>query len=205
MHGFVAGYYTFCVWLMRLAYLNFLWMLFSVLGLFIFGLMPATTAMFAVVRKWIMGEEDIPIFPTFWGTYRKDFFKTNILGVILFLIGYMLIMEFKILRLQEDSLYIMVSFSVLAILILYVIVLTYFFPIYVHFNLEITDYLKWPFIVGIVHPILTLFLIVGTLLLTYVTFMTIPALLFFFGGSAIAFFIMWGVSKTFPKYEMGGA
>src|SRR5699024_10246806 len=134
-----------------------------------------------------------------------DFFKTSILGGILFLIGYMLSMECKILRLQEDSLYIMVSFSVLAILTLCVIVLTCFFPIYVRFLLEITTYLKWPLIVGIVHPILTLFLIVGTLLLTYVTFMTIPALLFFFGGSAIAFFIMWAVSKTFPKYVMGGA
>src|SRR5699024_12137018 len=102
----------------------------------IFGMMTTKTAMFAVVRKWIMGEEDISIFPTFWGTYRKDFFKTNILGVILFLIGYMLIMEFKILRLQEDSLYIMVSFSVLAILILYVIVFTYFFHIYVPFDFE---------------------------------------------------------------------
>src|SRR5699024_1440757 len=163
------------------------------------------TAMFAVVRKWIMGEGDTPIFKTFWKAYREDFLKTNGLGLILFFIGYILIMEFKILRLQESVVYFVVSFSVLAILILYAIVLTYFFPIYVYFNLKISYYLKCPFIIVIVHPILTLFLVVGTLLFAYITFITIPAILFFFGGSVIAFFIMWGVSKTFSKYEMRDA
>jgi len=85
---------------------------------------------------------------------------------------------------------------------LYAVLLIYFFPIFVHFNLKMTDYFKWPFIIGIVHPILTLFLIVGTSIVFYITFITIPAILFFFGGSATAFFIMWGVSKTFTKLEM---
>jgi len=205
MEGFIAGYYKFSVWITRFAYLNLLWILFTLLGFIVFGFMPATAAMFAVVRKWNMGEDDIPIFKTFWKAYREDFLKTNGLGLILFFIGYILIMEFKILRLQESVIYFIVSFSVLAILILYAIVLTYFFPIYVHFNLKISDYLKWPFIIGIVHPILTLFLVVGTVLFAYITFITIPAILFFFGGSVIAFFIMWGVSKTFSKYELKDA
>ncbi|MBU5465740.1 DUF624 domain-containing protein [Virgibacillus sp. MSJ-26] len=202
LEGFVSGYYKFSVWLVRFAYLNFLWVLFTILGLGVFGLMPATTAMFTVVRKWLMGENDIAVFKTFWASYRSDFLKTNILGIILFLMGYVLIMEFRILQLQESVIYFIVSFGVLAIFILYAVLLIYFFPIFVHFNLKMTDYFKWPFIIGIVHPILTLFLIVGTSIVFYITFITIPAILFFFGGSATAFFIMWGVSKTFTKLEM---
>lgn len=202
MHGFIAGYYKFSVWTMRLAYVNFLWTLFTLLGLGVFGFMPATVAMFSVVRKWNMGEEEIPVFKTFWRSYRKEFLKTNGLGVILFFIGYLLVIEFQILRLQENVIYIIVSFGVLAILILYAIVLTYFFPIYVHFNLKITDYIKWPFIIGIVHPILTLFMMVVLVTIVYLIFITIPAILFFFGGSVTAYFIMWGASKTFEKYEI---
>ncbi|MFD2130384.1 YesL family protein [Pseudogracilibacillus auburnensis] len=202
MHGFIAGYYTFCIWTMRLAYLNILWVFFTLVGLIIFGFMPATAAMFAVVRKWVLGEEDSAIFKTFWDSYRKEFLKANGLGMMFFLFGYFLIIEFQILRLQESLLYFIVSFGVITIFILYTIALTYFFPIFVHFNLKLTDYLKWPFIIGIVHPILTLFMMIGLLTILYITFMTIPAILFFFGGSMSAYFIMWGASKTFDKYEM---
>lgn len=202
MHGFIAGYYKFSVWAMKLAYVNLLWTIFTLLGFGVFGFMPATVAMFSVIRKWNMGEEDIPVFKTFWDTYRKEFFKANGLGIILFIIGYILVIEFQILRLQENIIYFIVSFGVLAIFILYAIVLTYFFPIYVHFNLKITDYLKWPFIIGVVHPILTLFMMGGFAAIVYVTYITIPAILFFFGGSVTAYFIMWGASKTFEKYEI---
>ncbi|MEI3606199.1 YesL family protein [Pseudogracilibacillus sp. SE30717A] len=202
MHGFIAGYYKFSVWAMKLAYVNFLWIAFTLLGLGVLGFMPATIAMFSVVRKWNNGEEEIPVFKTFWNTYRKEFLKANGFGLILFLSGYLLVLEFQILRLQENIIYFIVSFGVLAIFILYAIVLIYFFPIYVHFNLKITDYIKWPFIIGIVHPILTLFMMVGLVAIVYLIYVTIPAILFFFGGSVTAYFIMWGASKTFEKYEI---
>jgi uncharacterized membrane protein YesL len=54
----------------------------------IFGLLPATAAMFAVARKWAMGEVDVPIFRTFWSSYRKEFWKVHTLGVVLTLIGF---------------------------------------------------------------------------------------------------------------------
>ena len=202
MHGFIAGYYKFSVWAMRLAYVNLLWIVFTILGLGIFGFMPATTGMFAVIRKWNMGDDEIPIFATFWQSYKQEFIKVNILGILLFAIGYLLIVEFQILRMQDSVLYQIVSFGVLVSLFIYTIVLTYFFPIFVHFNLKITDYLKWPFIIGIIHPILTVVLIGGMAVLYYIALMTVPAILFFFGGSITAFIIMWGASKSFSKYEM---
>lgn len=201
MHGFVSGYYKFATWATRLAYLNILWVFFTIIGLAIFGLMPATAAMFAVVRKWVMGEPDIPIFKTFWNSYRKEFLPANGLGLILFLIGYFLVIQFNILFFQKSIVYKMASFGIVALFILYTIVITYLFPIFVHFNLKMIDYLKWPFIIGIIHPILTVLMIVGISAITYIIFMTIPALLFFFGGSTIAYLLMLGASQTFKKYE----
>ena len=201
MSGFINGYYTFSVWITRLAYLNFLWVIFTLLGLGLFGIMPATVAMFAVVRKWNMGEKDIAIFKLFWQTYRQEFVKANVFGLILFGLGYILSIEFQIISTQTSLTYLIVRFSILAIALLYVIILLYFFPIFVHFNLRNLHYLKWPFIIGVIHPILTVFLFISIGLLHYVTFITVPALLFFFGASVTAFIIMWGVSKTFSKYE----
>lgn len=201
MQGFVSGYYTFATWATRLAYLNILWVFFTIIGLGIFGFMPATAAMFAVVRKWIMGEHDIPIYQTFWTSYRREFFQANGLGLILFIIGYLLVIQFNILFFQERIVYKIASFSVVALFILYAIVLTYLFPIFVHFHLRLVDYLKWPFVIGIIHPILTLLLIVGISVLAYIVYMTIPALLFFFGGSVVAYLLMLGASQTFHKYE----
>lgn len=201
MQEFVSGYYRLAVWITRLAYLNVLWLTFTIMGLGLFGIMPATVAMFSVIRKWNMGEEDIPVFKTFWKSYREDFLKANGIGIIFFLIGYLLVIQFNYLFFQPSIIYKTASFSIVALFILYAIVMTYFFPIFVHFNLKVIDYLKWPFIIGFIHPILTIVMICGIGIMIYIVFLTIPALLFFFGGSVIAYILMLGVSQTFSKYE----
>ncbi|HLR02017.1 MAG TPA: DUF624 domain-containing protein [Virgibacillus sp.] len=201
MYGFILGYYRFSVWTLRLAYVNFCWILFTLLGLVLFGFMPATAAMFSIVRKWIEGNEDIPVFTTFLKHFKKNFIETNGLGLVIFLIGYLLLTEFQILRIQDSIVYYAVSIAVMATLMLYVVMVVYFFPVFVHFKLKWVDYLKWPFIIGIVHPILTLVTCVGLGLLYYVTWITIPALLFFFGGSVTALLVMLAISQTFSKYE----
>lgn len=205
MNGFVAGYYRFAVWITRFAYLNLLWVLFSLVGLLFFGVLPATTAMFAVVRKWIDGDRDIPIFKTFWQSYRKEFIKINLLGYGILIVGYLLTIEFQILRSQEHISYIIASFGVVGLFIIYFIILLYIFPIFVHFKLKPLEYIKWAFVIGIGHPFLTLFLFGVIIALVYLTFITIPALLFFFGGSISAYILMWGASQTFPKYERAEA
>lgn len=201
MNSFVNGYYQFAVWAMRLAYLNILWFVFTLVGLFFFGLMPATAGMFAVVRKWVSGDTDIPVFKTFWKSYRQEFLKANLLGYILAGIGYLLYIELQILRAQENMVYFVASYGVIALFIVLLIVLLYSFPIFVHFNISTLQNIKWAFVIGVIHPILTISLIAILLFVHYVTFITIPALLFFFGGSVTAFILTWGASKTFTKYE----
>lgn len=201
VEGVANGLYRLCVWIMRFAYVNFLWIVFSIFGLMIFGALPATVAMFTVVRKWIIGNKDIAIFQTFWKAYQKDFFKANIVGYILLIIGYILSIEWQILRASDHIVYYIASFGVVALIILYMIIMMYFFPVFVHFNLKLREYLKWPFVIGILHPILTVFLLVVICFLHYMAYEMVPALLFFFGGSVTAFILMWGAVRVFPKFE----
>lgn len=193
--------YHLTIWTARFIYVNILWLGFTILGLGVIGFFPATVAMFSIVRQWVAGEKEIDIFPLFWETYRKEIKKANIVGYILAAIGYILIMEFRILQNTGEVVYLVASFGVIALLALYFILLLYLFPIYVHFNLKVKDYLKWPLIIGILHPILTIFLTLILLILYTIAIQTFPILVVFFGGSLTAFIVTWGVSRTFSKYE----
>lgn len=195
------GYYSVAIWITRFAYLNILWILFTMAGLLFFGVMPATVAMFAVVRKWQRSEEEVRMFAVFWEIYRQEFWKANGLGIILFALGYLFSVQFQILGAQSALVYQMAQFSVVIAFALLAVFLVYLFPVYVHFKLRTIQYLKWPLILAIVHPILTVFLLVCIGAGGYLIFQAFPAVLFFFGGSLSAYLITWGVSKTFAKYE----
>lgn len=203
MQGFALGFYKFAERATRMAYLNLLWIGFTILGLGLFGLMPATTAMFAVVRKWVRGETQFPIFKFFWETYKKEFVKTNGIGLIFFAIIYLQVIAFNILYFSESVVYNIAAFGVVAVFILLTIVLIYYFPIYVHFNLgRNSTYVKWALIIGIVHPLLTIAIIIGLGFIYYIVYKLALSILFiFFAGSLAAYVITAGVSKTFGKYE----
>ncbi|MFC4025047.1 YesL family protein [Oceanobacillus longus] len=201
MKTFVNGYYLFSVWAMRLAYLNLLWIAFTLIGLILFGIMPATAAMFSVVRKWVLEEQDIPVVKTFWRSYKKEFMQANAVGLILAVIGYLLIIGFQILRAQESITYFIASYGVVALMLLFCIIFLYIFPLFAHFNLKRLQYFRWSIMIGVIHPLLTIFLVITLIIMHVVTFYAFPAMLFFFGGSVSAYITMWGVSRTFGKYE----
>src|SRR5699024_6009992 len=69
-----AKFHYIATWVFNVAYLNLLWILFSIIGLVFFGLFPVTAAMFAIVRKWvILDVRDFYIFTIFLFFYLYDF------------------------------------------------------------------------------------------------------------------------------------
>lgn len=91
-----AWLYAFCTWISRLALLNVLFLIFTFLGLGLFGLGPAIFAMAAVLRKWLRDEECSPL-REFWNTFRSSFLYANKVilsllacaGVLLFDLNYL--------------------------------------------------------------------------------------------------------------------
>src|SRR5699024_5607289 len=87
------GLYRILEWIMVLAWLNFLWVIFTLLGLVIFGWAPATVSLLSVLRK-IHREEDLrlPKFKEFYHPYKENFMKANGVGIVLiittFVLGY---------------------------------------------------------------------------------------------------------------------
>jgi uncharacterized membrane protein YesL len=82
----------------KLAYVNGLWMLFSLVGFIVVGFFPATVAMMTICRMWLNGESEIPIFKTFVKTYKSALISSNLLGWILAGVGVLLYINFLVLQ-----------------------------------------------------------------------------------------------------------
>lgn len=196
--GFMGGLYRACDWIMRLVVLNLLWISFSMLGLFLFGIFPATTAMFAVVRKWAMTEMEVSIFQTFWQSYKREFLKSNLLGGIITACCIVLYIDFHFLQLTTNSIIKMLFIPFWIIVLLFICTLFFVFPMFVHYEMKILDVLKNSFFVMIMNPIRTVFMLASCGgLLFLLTFA--PPLTIICSGNLLALAIMKPAYHAFEK------
>src|SRR5690625_3670329 len=120
--------YDISYWLMKMIYLNLLWMGFSLIGLLFLGFFPATAAMFAVTRKWVLGEKEIPVFKIFWKNYKTGFVQTNIIGYVSVVAGLILYIDLQFFRASNHLLLSVLAFLIIFALIIYFAVVLYIFP-----------------------------------------------------------------------------
>lgn len=137
--------YTICEWIMKLAYINLLWIMFTVSGLILLGFMPATAALFTVVRKWFMKETEVPIWKTFFSVYKSEFIKSNSFGLVFVMAGIMLYVDYYLILNLDGIIRIVATSILLLISCLYLITVLFFFPVYVHYELKFFDYFKYSF------------------------------------------------------------
>ena len=198
----IAGFiYNSTSWIIRFVYVNILWISFTALGLILFGFFPATAAMFSIVRKWIMGNHDIPIFKTFLKGFRSEFMQSNILGLILIVIGYILYIDYMYIQTVGRSLATLLAIILIMVSIVYLIMLLYIFPIVVHYQLKTLNYLKIALMIGLASPLATVLMIIG-LTVIYFLIKFIPGLTPFFLGICVSYTVMWGAFNAIRKVEM---
>lgn len=200
MKGLIQGLYTLCEWIMRLAILNVLWVVFSLLGAILLGIFPSTAALFEITRKWITGETDLPIFKYFWTAYKKYFVKANFLGTLVAITGIFLYVDFSFFSNFEGFMFKVLTALVILVSILYFILLIYVFPVLVTYEISLFQSIKFACLLGIYRPLSTIGILLGSILL-YFLFSTFPPVLVFFGGSMTSLMIMWVSRSTFFKIK----
>ncbi|UOQ50434.1 YesL family protein [Gracilibacillus caseinilyticus] len=181
--------YKISVWIMRLSVLNLLWIFFSVAGLGVIGLFPATVAMFTVVRKWIRGETEIPLWRTFFASFKSNLWKANVLGYIVSLGGVLLYMDYIFIQNMSGNLYLISLLLLFMITFYYAMILFFIFPVYVHYDIKLMECLKYAFIIGASYPLRTLYMAFTIFVIYYVT-ASFPILFCFFSGSAGCWLVM---------------
>lgn len=187
------------IWMLKIAYLNILWILFSLLGLVLFGLFPATAAMFAVVKSWFNQDSDPRIFHTFWAYFKQNFIRLNGYAILFIIVGYILYYDFMFLQLNAGKLTFLLPILVL-ISIAYTITLLFFFPVYTHFELKFFQTIKQAFLVGVTSPLETLSIALSFVAL-YSIVSFVPGLIPLFTGSVLAIASTWISYRAFRKIE----
>lgn len=195
-----GSFYTLCSWITKIAYVNLLWIVFSIAGLLVFGIMPATIAICTVVRKWFLKEAEFAIFPVFVTTYKQEFISANKLGMLLWLTIGLLLADF--LFLQSVGGLIQVIFTVPLIIVIFLLtaIILYIFPVYVHFEQSFFLQIKNALLIALVNP-LHLFLMMITICAVSVIYWLLPSLIPFFGVSLITVLMMFFALKSFASLE----
>lgn len=185
-------------WVIRLAYLNFLWLAFTLLGLGIVGFAPATAAMFAVTRRWVLGEREVEIFDIFRRAYRADFIKANMLGYLLLLLGAALYLDVRLLPRHGGVIGVLLGALAVGLMIAFGVALLYLPALFAQFQLRTLQYLKWSLAIGLAHPLLTLVMAAGVVgIYLFLLHGGAPALVVVLGGSLPALLLSWGAQKAF--------
>ncbi|GAB2566509.1 YesL family protein [Gracilibacillus alcaliphilus] len=200
--GWKNGLVRFAEWFSRLAYLNLLWIGFTLAGLLVFGFFPATAAMFAVIRKWGMGNLSASVFSTFWDYYRRDFVKANGAGCLMAVIGYIMYIDVFVFDFAPTMMMQIVQLILYLIAFLFLLVAVYFFPVYVHFDLQWFQYIKMAVLMAFAAPFrATLMVIIGYGVFFLMAKM--PIVMLFFLGSAISYLWLMIALPTFYKLQNG--
>lgn len=194
-----GGFYNVLEWIMWLVYLNILWIMFTIMGLGLFGFFPATVSMFTIIRQLLLKEET-SIIKTFFQTYKREFFKANGVGLILFILAYILYMDLLFLDTIQNIFFYFFQIALIIVSILYLITLIYIFPVYVHFQLKFFQYFKHAFLIGVFSPLMNLAIIAGFVIL-YFIYKWVPGLIPIFGLSLVSLLITRCVMLAFNRFE----
>lgn len=206
-------------WIMKLAVTNILWVLFNlpilyltlslffskdmsqiiimvitiaVLAPFIF--FPATTALFGVIRKWVLKEE-IRITRYFWKYYKENFKRSIAGGLVISLLWIILAVDFYYFQAHIK----LVSYVFLFLLVWLFLFTLYFFANTVHTETKLVQNMKNTFILSIVNPFFSFGIVIINIGILYIGIKHLTFLLPFFIGSLIAFLSFFGYFKVFNK------
>lgn len=225
--GVMGGLYKISEWIMRLSVINLLWILCSI-PVFFFGFMglvspspdglkamlpiiailapftlfPATTAMFAVARKWVTGEEDVPLLKTFFRGYKENYVQSMVGGIFFVLIFVIISVNYFFYLKQGSSLKILAVLFI-AFTVIMIISLFNFFSIMVHLHMKIFQILKNSVLISIGNPINSIVLLLCNGAIFYICVTKFNFfLVVFFMGSIMATFSFWQFNRSFTKLQI---
>ncbi|ULT57559.1 DUF624 domain-containing protein [Neobacillus drentensis] len=156
--------------------LNLIWLIVCIPVVTIF---PATTAMYGVIRKWVIGKETDGVFRTFFGLFRECFFQSMGLSIPWFGLAYLIFLNYQLVH---SNMLMMGILGVLALLFLSITV--YLFPVMAHFETKWKHIIRNSLIMAISYPLTTV-LLIGILLISLYLIYLIPAMIFIVGSISV--------------------
>ncbi|WP_349408491.1 YesL family protein [Pseudalkalibacillus sp. SCS-8] len=198
--GFKGKLFVLFDWITRLAYVNVLWIGCSLLGLLIAGFFPATSAMYALIRRWVRGNADFSVHRLFWQTFKEDFKRANAFGWVLTLIGIVLYVDYLYFTSSSSTIFFLLKSFTIMLLFVYVLMAVMIFPVFVHYKLTLVQLFRNTIFIAMLHPFKSFAAILGVGAISLVMYL-MPTLIPFFGGSLIALYVTWISQPMFRKID----
>lgn len=228
--GVMGGFYRISEWIMRLSVINVLWVICSLPFFFLvvsvllnpateeitldvmkswllmlaivspFTLIPATTAMFVVARKWVTGDTDVPLFKTYFRGYKENYLQSMLGGLLFVLLGGIIVVNYQFYGGQGGMLRLL---SILFITLFFILMAAFFhfISIMVHFHMKLFQILKNSFLVAIGHPILSISMLAVNAAIMYISVVKFNFLVPFFMGSLLATASFWHFNRSYQKMQ----
>ena len=205
--GLFGGLYLITEWATRLAVTNLLWLFFNIPIIFVglnllitdtdgefiffsaiimillpFFFFPATTAMFALVRRWVLNEVDIPLVRSFWKYYKENYVRSMLGGFVIVLIWAILLIDyFYFVNFVNDLL----KYLFYALFFFVAMFTIHFFSNTVHFQTKLRISLKNALYMTLKNPIISLIVTLMNIIIVVISLKIAPFLLLFFTASLI--------------------
>jgi uncharacterized membrane protein YesL len=193
---------------MRFSIINILWLIFNFPIIFLVTMMmftsqrdefitlliyftlllpliffPATTAMFASVRQWVLHGTISPLFRTFYRYYKENF-KKSFLGGLLLTGAWGIVVADYYYFMNKNSLFLYVI--IIIGLLLFIFTMN-FFSVVSHYDLNLSKLFKNTLFITIGNPLLSLLIIIGSSVIIYLSFFVFLFLIPLFLGTLIAY------------------
>jgi len=223
MRGLMGGFYRISEWIMRLTVTNLLWiitafpvfffglnllvaeteaqidsLLFAMVVLSPFLLFPSTSAMFALARKWVTGDADVPLFRTFFRSYKENYLQSMIGGLFFVVLISVLYFNLRFYAGQEGYLG-LVAYLFIVLIVMATLAMFNFFCIIVHLHMKTLQLLKNSLLLTIGQPFRSVIMGVSAFVVWWISFTQFTWLLPFFSGSVIATVTFWHFHNGFQK------
>ncbi|UCZ55225.1 DUF624 domain-containing protein [Bacillus shivajii] len=186
----------------RFIALNILWLLFFLAGLGVFGFMPATLALFGVVREWIKGEKDLPLFKTYLKLFKAEFVRSNLLGAFFLIVFYIIYVNFSFVSyFYHESIHFYIYLIILGFATIAVMTFLNIFSVMAHFEYKKSvQYFKVAIGLVFARPMITLVQLIWLVayLLVAINF---PKVFLAIGISVFAYVLMGVNYSVFKKYN----
>ncbi|WP_179298869.1 YesL family protein [Evansella halocellulosilytica] len=188
--GFMGGIHIIADWIMKLSIVNLLWFIVnlpvlaivffiiispSINAMFIFGIpliisllllfYPSTIAVFAIAREWVMNNEGVSLWKSFWRHFSVNYKHSLIAGLILTSLWIVWAVDMYYFNQQHEIFG--VIFTIIGVFLFAFTLI--FLSIYVHYDMGRKAQLKNAFFVTVGSPLLTIFILVLHLIIVYMS------------------------------------
>lgn len=188
---------------LRLAYLQLLWIIHTLLGAVVFGAYPATAAVFAVLRRdrmeadgWAGAADRPSVWREFHAAWRSELVSANVIGVVLTAGWAVVVYDHRLLRAVDMGVAGPALQGVLWLLTLLLLVMSStVFVLHVHFAESPGRILRRSAVLTIARPVLAL-MCAAVLAVALGLYYLLPGLGIVFGVVAPAFAIVGYVWQT---------